>query len=188
MKKDGFIVMPTIGQIFKGSLLIMPQTHYETMAELPLSMLEGLKPILTYLEKRILKFGVPILFEHGAKCMTGASCGIYHAHLHLVPIPEEIQSSDILPCFDWCTHSLVEAFGRLRKSHHYLLIRNSTKKILALEPRPVNLSNYSSQYFRRKLAEHFNISTPWDWHSYDRIEQKLIDTINYFGFDNDIIC
>jgi diadenosine tetraphosphate (Ap4A) HIT family hydrolase len=187
MNKDGFVVMPTIGQIFKGSLLIMPLTHYETMAELPLSMLKRLNPILAYLERKVEKFGIPILFEHGARCKTGASCGIYHAHLHLVPVPKRIFFSDVLPYFDWSTYSLIDAFDRLRQSDHYLLFRDSTGKFVALEPMPDNFSRFNSQYFRRTLAKHFNINAPWDWHLYDKAESRLIDTLNYFGYKDAFI-
>src|SRR5688500_14214166 len=34
-EQNGVVVMPTLGQLFTASLLILPQMHFETVAELP---------------------------------------------------------------------------------------------------------------------------------------------------------
>src|SRR5438094_806896 len=80
--QDGFVVMPTLGQLFMGSLLILPSEHFETMAQLPASRVKSLVALLTQIERRMQPLGRPVLFEHGAKCSTGSGCGIYHAHMH----------------------------------------------------------------------------------------------------------
>ena len=176
-ERDGLVALPTVGQLFKGSLLIMPRMHYETMAELPVSMLNGLIAILEYLENRIAPFGTPILFEHGAKCKTGAGCGIYHAHLHLLPVPGDIRWADVLPDMEWVAANLLEAYDRLRESENYLLIRDITGIFAAVEPRGESSSHFHSQYFRRILANHFALKAPWDWREYDCDEAWLLDTL-----------
>jgi diadenosine tetraphosphate (Ap4A) HIT family hydrolase len=177
---DGFLALPTIGQLFKGSLLVMPRGHFETISELPISMIKALIPILELLESRIMPFGIPILFEHGAKCKTGAGCGIYHAHLHLVPVPGDIRCADVLPDMKWVATTLFEAYDRVRDSEHYLLFRDITGQFAAIEPRDNPTSHFHSQYFRRVLANHFGLKAPWDWRQYNRQETWLIETLNWF--------
>lgn len=182
-ERDGLVVLPTIGQLFKCSLLIMPVIHYETMAQLPVSNLKGLISLLADLENKIRPFGTPILFEHGAKCKTGAGCGIYHAHLHLVPVPGEIRWTDVLPDREWCTTNLLEAYARLRGSDNYLIFRDITGTYVGMEPIVQSSYHFQSQYFRRVIADHFALEMPWDWREYDFKEPWLIEAIDLFGVE-----
>jgi len=85
-QRGNLVAMPTIGQLFPGSLLVMPMTHVETMALLPESALLDLSTFITDLEMVIGQNGPVIAFEHGARCITSGGCGVYHAHLHLVAV------------------------------------------------------------------------------------------------------
>src|SRR5688572_7165034 len=82
-RSDGFVVLPTLGQLFKGSLLVLPEEHVETFSSLSTEMLARLPDLLSELEVSTTRLGMPLIFEHGAKCFTGSGCGIYHAHMHI---------------------------------------------------------------------------------------------------------
>ncbi len=43
---------------------------------------------------------------------------------------------------------------------------------------------YPSQYFRRTLAERFNLNRPWDWRNYEEPEQYVLDTVAMFESAN----
>src|ERR1035441_9508049 len=86
-KQGGMLVLPTLGQLFSGSLLIMPQPHFETTADLPKRELDACLHLVSAFTARLYPFGKPVVFEHGARAGTGRACGIYHAHVHLVPLP-----------------------------------------------------------------------------------------------------
>lgn len=183
-KGDGFVVWPTLGQLFKGSLLILPTTHFETMAELPVFMLKSLRILIEQLERKIIHLGTPILFEHGAKCKTGGGCGIYHAHLHLVPVPGDIYCADVLNDIEWFATNLLEAYDLIKDSDHYILFRDVSGTFSALKPKSKPSSHFQSQYFRRALVEHFDLEIPWDWQEYNHQEAWLLDTLFLFGSEN----
>lgn len=179
--QNGLAVMPTIGQLFKGSLLILPTEHIETIAQLPFSTLQGLEIILNDVQKIIGRLGTTVLFEHGAKCTTGASCGIYHAHLHVVPVPTHVACMDVLPSRAKTAGTLIEAFQQLKQSDVYLLFRDTADRVAFLEPDDSDNEIYKSQYFRRALADHFGLTADWDWRTYVRKEPLLLETLNLFG-------
>jgi len=54
---EHFVVLPTIGQLFAGSLLILPRVHKETCAELQRTQQEGLAAILKRVTTTIRQFG-----------------------------------------------------------------------------------------------------------------------------------
>jgi diadenosine tetraphosphate (Ap4A) HIT family hydrolase len=177
---EGFIVMPTIGQQFRGSLLILPLEHVETAAELPKGMLSILEDTVSRLSERMHAFGLPVLFEHGAKCITGASCGIYHAHLHLVPVPARIRYAAVLPSEAHKANSISEALKYLRGKDNYLLFKDTANQVAFIEVND-NDQRFASQYFRRSLAQYFNLENNWDWRRYTDQEAWVYDTIKFFS-------
>jgi diadenosine tetraphosphate (Ap4A) HIT family hydrolase len=181
LKQDDFVVIPTIGQLFKGSLLILPSQHFETMAELPSSMLDSLEKLIKQLEDLTQSLGMPILFEHGARCLTNRGCGIYHAHLHLVPVPEHIDCLDVLPEVAQQGSSLRNTFSQLKDSEAYLLFRDTKGQISFLDSPEALSQNFTSQYFRRMLAQYFQLQAPWDWRQYNHPEFWLLDTLKHYG-------
>lgn len=178
--QGAFVAMPTIGQLFRGSLLILPVDHFETMAEVPDLMLSSLATLLMRIESWILPLGRPILFEHGARCSTGGGCGIYHAHMHLVPVPGQVHYMDILPDGACQVSNLGEAFRQLTNSNEYLLFRDTAGQVVFLEPSETQLQRFASQYFRRMLVQHFRLEASWDWRAYNRKEPWLLDTLNWY--------
>jgi diadenosine tetraphosphate (Ap4A) HIT family hydrolase len=180
-EKDGIVAFPTIGQLFRGSLLILPRSHFETVADLPSGMLMALAAMLEYLESKVARLGTPIIFEHGARCDTGGGCGIYHAHLHLVPVPGDVYCSDVFPEVQWVRANLFESYDLLRGVNDYLLFRDVRGMFAGLTIGNRPSSFYHSQYFRRVLANHFGLTSPWDWRAYFYKERWLIETLNYLG-------
>ena len=70
-----FVAMPTLGQLFEGSLLILPKRHVETFADLCDSeKFEALR-LIEEMKRGVRQFGHAFLYEHGAKCISGGGCG-----------------------------------------------------------------------------------------------------------------
>ena len=171
---DNFHIIPTIGQLFFGSLLILPKEHYFSFAEIPLGQMENLDLIINYFESKLSRFGKIILFEHGTTPEIGGGCGIYHAHIHMVPIPYAIPPEFLLG-EEFITLPILEdalSIGKLKKE--YLLYRDSNKNFHVAIP----FSRLQSQHFRKKLHEYFNLDIPWDWKDF-KFENKMIETIDY---------
>ncbi|KCZ71281.1 hypothetical protein ANME2D_02483 [Candidatus Methanoperedens nitroreducens] len=170
-----FNVMPTIGQLFLGSLLILPKEHYYSFAEIPEKRIEELNKIIKHLENKLVRFGKTVLFEHGTSPEIGGGCGIYHAHIHLVPVPSAIPPEFLLGKDITSLQNLESALLLGKQRKEYLLYRHVNNMFFIASP----TSKLQSQHFRKKLVEFFDLKSPWDWREYG-YEKKLIETIDYF--------
>lgn len=181
-QEDGFVAMPTLGQLFKGSLLILPVQHVETMAQVPSASIDSLFALLKRLEERLQSLGLPVLFEHGAKCSSGGGCGIHHAHFHLVPLPKPIDLTDILPNTTHRAKNLIDALTQLQRSDEYVLFRDTGGYIAFQEVTDEqSRKQFPSQYFRRQLTQHFHRKQAWDWRAYTYQEPWLLETLEWFS-------
>jgi diadenosine tetraphosphate (Ap4A) HIT family hydrolase len=177
-----FVALPTLGQLFPGSLLVLPREHRETCAELSRDLRNEMCAFLYELLTISRRFGEPVFFEHGASAHTGGSCGIYHAHLHVVPLPSRVRPSLLFDEHQAAVSDLAHALQVLTACDHYLLLGNESNVVysrvdcMAVQP--------SSQYFRRKLAQRFGVTRPWDWRQATIPEPDLIATLQAFGGSN----
>ena len=176
-EQDGIVVLPTLGQLFVGSLLIMPRDHFETVAEIPERLLDGCFRLVAEFSERLRAFGTSVVFEHGARSETERSCGIYHAHLHLVPVPAEISVEDALPNAGTEASTLEDAYDVLRDEDAYLLFRDTRKRTKYVIGAEAHSEIFRSQYFRKMLAAHFRLPSPWDWRAYQGIESRVLNTL-----------
>lgn len=181
-QEEGFVAMPTLGQLFKGSLLILPVQHLETMAQVPSASIDSLFILIKRLEEQLQSFGLPVLFEHGAKYSNGGGCGIHHAHLHLVPLPKPINWDDILPYPAHRANNLIHALTQLQRSDEYVLFRDTSGYVAFQEVTDEqSRKRFPSQYFRRQLTQHFHRKQAWDWRAYTYQEPWLLETLQWFG-------
>ena len=115
-----FAVLPTMGQVLPGSLLVVPKTHIETLAELELDALAELEQVLAT-AKLLMGSEHVVVYEHGARASTGGSCGIYHAHAHLSPLAQPIAPEEIFEnCFER-VQRFTDACVALRGASQYLV-------------------------------------------------------------------
>lgn len=88
-----FVVMPMVGPLVPGYLLIVPKDHYLSIAQLPREQVEELKIIKEELKKVFKEYyGDCVFYEHGAlSCSAkGGSCSD-HAHLHIVAVDTDVK-------------------------------------------------------------------------------------------------
>lgn len=183
-KENGFVVLPTIGQLFEGSMLVLPDEHIERIADLDETRMDQCLQIVEAISRRVSSLGNPIIFEHGARATTGGGCGIFHAHFHIVPSPLKEKSAsmrDLMPSCDQAisASSLKDALQRLKSIDEYLLLRDTEGQVVFLEVTSEIKPSIPSQYFRQSLVSHYKLSIPWDWRAYG-FEKRLLSTINHF--------
>jgi diadenosine tetraphosphate (Ap4A) HIT family hydrolase len=169
------VALPTLGQLFTGSLLVLPIEHTETCAALPVDLQREMLRLLDDMVRRAREFGHPVVFEHGAVAATGGGCGIHHAHMHIVPVPKATAASTLFPEHAACAPDIQTALGELHSADEYLLLA-ADDAVLFRDLR-VDAGAFPSQFFRRRLAEHFQLTAPWDWRAYDAVEPALLDTL-----------
>jgi hypothetical protein len=159
----------------------MPVQHFETFADAPSELQHVFCTIVKDLSDVLRQIGFPFLVEHGARQHTGASCGIYHAHAHLIPLPEPIKADFLLPGTYEKNVDLESAFLSLRSSDNYLLCKDSQGTVAFSQYSEENAEHFSSQYVRRTLTKHFQLPVDWDWRNYVAPEPALLSAIELFG-------
>ncbi len=175
-ESENFVVMPTIGQIINGSLLILPRPHFETFSEIGNHLQLEAGSLIKKTGERYLK-NAYLIFEHGAKKVTGSNCGVFHAHMHLVPFASEADMISLVGMNANSTLSLQNAWDELTYSNNYILASNSGGKVYYMQKNEVEKYRFSSQYFRKWLVEHGRTGKEWDWKKYNYVEQSLINTL-----------
>lgn len=173
-------VIPTLGQLFRGSVLIIPRVHIETLATAPPHLLSDLRAVIAACRHRLRELGDVLVYEHGAKPATGGSCGIYHAHAHVLPLPSAIEAKVLLSEGHHCNQDFTGTLNELRDADEYLLVEDSSANTRVVTIDDENRSRYGSQYFRRRLAALFGLKRDWDWRAYAEPEADLIFTIDWF--------
>ena len=88
-----FVIMPMVGPLVPGYLLIVPKNHCLSISQLAQNQIEELKIIKEELKKVFeQKYGKSVFYEHGAlSCSAkGGSCSD-HAHLHIVAVDTDVK-------------------------------------------------------------------------------------------------
>ncbi|TWT68816.1 hypothetical protein Pan14r_10630 [Crateriforma conspicua] len=175
LETDGFVALPTIGQLFSGSMLILPRRHTERFSDLSRFEIGRFDSFA-----RRLFDGVGsdhVLFEHGARCVSRGGCGIYHAHVHCIPVPSELLLNDMLPFGRQAHDSLSDAWKANRNTDEYIVARDSAGRVASIDEDVIRLHGYGSQHMRRVLVSHFSLPKPWDWRDYEEPERDLIAAV-----------
>ena len=172
-----FAIVPSMGQIVRGSLMLVTRHHVERFADLDHpSLLEAQGLLATLAEAS----DAVVYFEHGARSSTGGSCGIYHAHVHVVELPPSLTvthlASDLAPSCE----SLPECWTRLSKFEEYLLLRAADGRTWTREVLPTERARFPSQYFRRRLATVSGAFERWNWRNISQPEPELIDAFRFW--------
>jgi len=172
--------MPTIGQLFSGSLLLLPELHVEVCADLLPDDRSSLFKTIETATDVLSQIGNPLILEHGARRDSSFGCGIYHAHLHIVPIPRPVVFDEIMPPDATTFATMNEALDYAKEESSYLLCRDGLGTIVAARQSTSHSHYFTSQYFRRRLCQLFPACGSWDWRTYSEPESRLLDTIAIF--------
>lgn len=82
-----WVVMPSLGALVPGYLVVVTKKHFLSLGDVPIEYLKDLEwliPCFCQLNKQL--FGKnAIIFEHGSFESGGASACVEHTHLHFVP-------------------------------------------------------------------------------------------------------
>lgn len=177
------VALPSIGQLFPGTLLLLPRFHIETFASQADALGPDLQSAISALSARLREFANVVCFEHGAAEGTGAACGIYHAHFHIVPVPRPVTLRQFIP--DYLSASgLHDGLSSLSDSTNYFMMLDSDGHVGYLDER-YETRILTSQFGRRTLARIFEIDSDWNWRTYsNRREAWVLDTLRMFEVDS----
>ena len=161
---DGTLfAMPCIGQLQPGHFMIMPINHHATFRDagaalgpLDKCIAAGIEHVRILLDLDACDL---VVFEHGARDPCDGGCGIYHAHLHVVPIEQKLDVASVFTLqMPHAASSLEDLFKATSQSTSYALAGIWGEGYLCQQlsaPLP-------SQFMRRQLAKALG-REQWDW-------------------------
>lgn len=160
---QNFVVIPTIGQIVEGYLLIVTKIHYPCIGALPSNLFKELVKIKNECREILYKTykKKSIIFEHGAVgkiFKKRAGCCTDHAHLHIVPVEVDLLEDIKKHYRGKKIKSLKELRKQYFKKSPYLFYENNNKEMYLF-----NAPLVVSQYLRKILAKNLKKESKWDW-------------------------
>ena len=182
-QSKNFFVIPTLGQFIKGYLLIIPNKHVMSMAELSDSLIKEFYEVLEDVEYMLkLTYDTTnfLVWENG----TGhsgkgkAKDSIVHSHIHIAPSKLLMDEIIAKSKFDFDNVELGN-LSNYSNDSYLLICDDETKKWW------INNNNkmyIPRQYIRQILAEEHNIpekEDAWNWrtHPYKELMKETVGDI-----------
>ena len=164
LETKNFVVVPSLGQIVEGYLLVITKSHFSCMGEIPSFVYSELDWVIQH-SSEILQtvYNVDcIQFEHGPSSpFQGGGCCIDHAHLHIVPLNVDIDlhlaERERYEASDY--PAAVKAFLIQRKPYLYIRFPPTSGYGSVV----VDSNDLPSQYMRRVIAKGIGKEDKWDW-------------------------
>ena len=156
-----YVVIPSIGALAEGHVLLCPRRHVRSCALLEGPEAGEMERAQATLERLLVeRFGGTVqLFEHGNSTSgTRVGCSVEHAHLHFVP-----GAPDVWPAvareMDW--RAMEHPLDEEARGREYIRYRraNGDWFICTVDAR----RELPSQYMRRHLAHALGIAEEWNW-------------------------
>jgi diadenosine tetraphosphate (Ap4A) HIT family hydrolase len=162
-------VLPSLGQIVEGYLLIMPKGHYRSFALLDEELFEEAESVYSETEAILRRtYTRPIFYEHGmGYSASGNGCCVDHAHIHAIPVSLSLFAR-LEQEFEWSNIQKLEDLSRMVKGTHYLFVQDSSQ-----QKRVYYASNVKAQYIRHIVAEQLGTPDKGDWMLYPGVEEVL---------------
>jgi ATP adenylyltransferase len=169
LESNHFMVLPSLGAMVEGWLLIAPKSHLISMGELP----KELESEFLALKREVVQlvenlYGSAVAFEHGPSATKRqVGCGVDHAHLHIVPVAHDLEAAvaPFLPADaqwkDAHPQSCRDAF-RAGKDYLYLEPGSRHGRILVHD-------QLGSQLFRRAIAKCIGAEEQFNWRQHPQL-------------------
>ncbi|NSC25226.1 hypothetical protein FM076_30380 [Streptomyces albus subsp. chlorinus] len=162
---ERFVVIPGVGAVCPGYVLIVPKAHVLSAGHLDEDHDAEFDDLFTRLEGYLTtQFGRPVTaFEHGAESFRnrGGSC-TDHAHIHVFPAATEVDlSSELRKEFALRPVEGLTAPARdqvRRRQRAYLWLRTRSGRAWMCDA-----PHALSQYVRRILVAQLGRPDEWDW-------------------------
>lgn len=172
LETPNFSVIPSLGSLVEGWVLIVPKGHFICMGELPPKLWHEMKNLKRTVAASLMEhYGDVCAFEHGPNAPNRqVGCGVDHAHLHLVPIPLRIDLAGaarrFLPAGTlWSPADFESCRMAFSRGEDYLFIEQ-----------PLGVSHIvtgtalGGQIFRKAIATQIGITEEFNWREHPHLE------------------
>lgn len=167
LENDEFAVLPSLGALTPGHVLLCPKTHSCSFSHIAQSVNNEVETSFRELKaalSQLLQYrygSVVHIFEHGmASKQSHVPCTVDHAHLHFIPIPESVE---VVPenGDSWSSiGSSFDALARHTGDSEYLL-HETPEGLVKVVTGPTG--SFASQSLRRLCAARLGCEELWDW-------------------------
>ena len=170
LESNAFAVIPSVGPLVSGHVLLCPKGHFKSFAQIPITLEDEFASMKNRLSVLLREtYGQRVhYFEHGsAKKAQEPMCTVEHAHLHFVPTDVEIWS-DIKHTVEWQpAENSVAKLAELVGDNEYIWYESPegfSVVATAIE------GTFESQYLRKVFAKAVGLGNAWNWREYPRSE------------------
>lgn len=167
---DYFYILPTLGSLVDGYVLIVTKRHINSMSELNDNELEEYKTIIAKYQNLFNKVynKTPIVFEHGTPNQNSKmkANSVTHAHTHIVNINFK-NEKEILEKYNF---KEINNLKEIETNKNYIKYIYNNKIYITYNFPSV------SQLMRILIAEELNYKDKFDWKK-ERFDENIISTI-----------
>ncbi len=166
MESDHWYVVPTMGCLTVGYVLLVAKTHAPSLSSLPREQIEDMLALKQRVQETLFRqLGLDCLsFEHGtASPLTKGANSVDHVHIHVLPYGQPIWQQ-LSPEVYLKKAAHVDSYQALLKlweadpPDSYLLFQDTDGQIYYIR----DASAMPSQLFRQALAPHL-LADQWNW-------------------------
>lgn len=173
-----FHVLPSLGSIVPGYLLIVPRNHVLSASALSAKGLRDLRSVVAEMRSLLRShFGPTVCFEHGPSAPgSNLGCSVDHAHMHLVPIRAELSDLSSIAHLTWEPVEGLHALREKVSGRDYIYFEDDSGRAYV-----TYFSNSPSegQLVRRALADFLGLRNTFDWRTH-QFEENMIQTLKAF--------
>ena len=167
---NNFYIVPTLGSLVDGYVLIVTKRHINSMSELnDIELNEYLNIITKYqnVYKKIYN-KTPIVFEHGTPNQNSEikANSVTHAHTHIVNI-NFTNKKEIIEKYNF---NEIKELNEIDKNKNYIKYIYDNKKYITYDFPSI------SQLMRILVAKELGYEDKFDWKK-ERFEENIISTI-----------
>jgi len=179
-ESENFVAIPSLGSITPGWIMIVPKSHVLNFADLYNDAEFG--KLAATVVRRLRAYGSRIhMLEHGSNCEgSSTGCGVDHAHVHFVPLPDDLSSEiDRLDSSLRWTEISLDSVRSVVGTAEYLLYCADVQDELTIG-RLALLESPLSQFFRRAIAVQLKVAMRFDYRTYG-FDKNIAKTYDMFG-------
>ena len=167
---NNFYIVPTLGSLVDGYVLIVTKRHINSMSELNDIELNEYQNIITKYQNVFKKIynKTPIVFEHGTPNQNSEikANSVTHAHTHIVNI-NFTNEKEIIEKYNF---NEIKELNEINKNKNYIKYIYDNKKYITYDFPSI------SQLMRILVAKELGYEDKFDWKK-ERFEENIISTI-----------
>ena len=169
LESGSFAVIPSVGPLVRGHVLLCPKKHFRSFAQVPTMLEDEFADMKKKLSAIIAEtYGQRVhYFEHGsAKNAQHPMCTVEHAHLHLVPTDAEIWPT-VQSQFEWqqIESNIADLFSMVGDMEY---IWYESPEGVSVVTKGIE-GTFESQYLRKVFAKAIGLDEMWNWREFPRV-------------------